>query len=199
MPLSFCRFSLIVLVFVVPITNVNGQKVIDQDFQKEEYTGLLDSLSGSVTELATQLAVLHYPKLKGNKIKIKYKNNVTYPITASWSFWNVFKLKRWHTYVLLIKPGTFVDQVSLNKRVGIFGHEMAHFEYYRKRPAIAMVWWGIKYVSSKKFRYSFEKDADRTAIDRGLGYQLMDLSFYISRQEVINHMKSNTAVYGEGQ
>jgi len=126
-------FSLLILV-ISP--SAIGQKVIDQYFEKAEYLEKLDSLriinnhvieeTGTLTELSTQLALLHYPQLKGHKIKIKYKESVNYPITASWSFWNIFKFKKNHTYVLLIKPGSFVDRLSLNQGVGVVGHEMAH-------------------------------------------------------------------------
>lgn len=196
---------IIIPVFLLTSFVLNAQKLIDQKFEVSEYQEKLDSLrtynehmvseTGSMTEIASQLALLHYPTLKGNKIKIKYKTNVRYPITASWSFWNIFKLKKNHTYVLLIKPGTFVDNVSLNKQVGIIGHEMAHFEYYRKRPSVNMIPWGTKYIFSKKFRYEFERNADRTAIERGLGYQLLDLSFYISREEVLQYMNANNHIY----
>ncbi|MEL7004133.1 MAG: hypothetical protein AAFN93_15545 [Bacteroidota bacterium] len=152
-------------------------------YQAERYQKKLDSLrevndykvkpEGDPIELATQLALLYYPELKGHKIKIKYKKNVQYPITASWSFGNVFKFRRGHTYVLLLSENSFVKSVSLNKQVGVIGHEMAHFIYYKKRPSIAMLWWGIKYITSNKFRYRFEKDADKSTIDHGLGYQLL--------------------------
>lgn len=188
--------------------NCFSQKVIDKNFEYEEYHPLIDSLRAhnkhkiteieNSLELGGQLALLHYPELKGNKIKIKYKSNVKYPITASWSFWNFFKLKKNHTYILLIKRGTFVDNVNLNKQVGIVGHEMAHFEYYKQYPAIHMIWWGIKYSTSKKFRFNFEREADKTAILKGLGYQLIQLSFYINRTEVINLINANDHIYNSG-
>ena len=182
-----------------------GQRVIDTDFTEEAYGQLLDSLRvvnrhkvtelDNRVELATQLALLHYPELQKHRIKIKYKASVRHPITASWSFWNVFKLRRWHTYVVLIKPGTFVDRVSLNRAVGVIGHEMAHFAYYRKRPSIAMLWWGFKYIASRKFRYRFEREADYAAIDHGLGYQLLQISFYIGQNEVRQYMMKNNELY----
>lgn len=204
----YLKYLFIIVGFSILSNSLSAQAVINRDFKYDEYRGFIDSLRttnnhkiteiNNSLELGAQLALLHYPELKGNKIKIRYKNNVRYPITASWSFWNFFKLKKNHTYVLLIKPGTFVDHVSLNKQVGIVGHEMAHFEYYKKHPAIHMIWWGVKYVTSKKFRFSFERDADRTAIQKGLGYQLLQLSFYITRNEVIKLINENDQIYDQG-
>ena len=195
-----------ILIFFSFTNTAFAQQVIDRDFTEEEYAVQIDSLRqlngrrvselGNKVELATQLALLHYPELRSNRIKIRYKSNVQYPITASWSFWNIFKPRRWHTYIVLIKPGTFVDKVSLNKGVGIIGHEMAHFAYSRKRPSVAMLWWGFKYITFKKFRYRFEREADYTAIDHGLGYQLLEISFYIGRQQVLQHMKAHPTLYG---
>lgn len=203
--MNIIKLLVVTVSIVFSSFELTGQSVIDQNFEHAEYFDLLDSLrdinnhhiteSGNSLEIGAQLALLHYPELKGNRIKIRYKEKVRYPITASWSFWNIFKLKKHHTYILLIKPDTFVDNVTLNKKVGIVGHEMAHFEYYRKRPAFNMVWWGVKYVFSKKFRYSFEKEADRTAIEKGLGYQLLDLSFYITREEVLQLMNKKDEIY----
>ncbi|MDN5202488.1 hypothetical protein QQ008_13965 [Fulvivirgaceae bacterium BMA10] len=146
--------------------------------------------------LATNLAFLHYPELKGHKIIIKYKKSVRYPITASWAFGNIFRFRKRHKYVLLLSENSFVKRVSLNKQVGVIGHEMAHFLYYSRRPSIGMVWWGLKYVFSKKFRYNFEKEADKTAIDHDLGWQLLDLSFYMRHHEVEQYMRE-TGKYGE--
>ncbi|MEL6562277.1 MAG: hypothetical protein AAFQ94_29160 [Bacteroidota bacterium] len=205
--MNYFKYLFTLFGFLIHSNGLLAQTVIDRDFRFEEYQKSVDSLRtfndhkiteiGNSLELGAQLALLHYPKLKGNKIKIRYKSNVRYPITASWSFWNFFKLRKNHTYILLIKPGTFVDNVSLNKQVGIVGHEMAHFEYYKKHPAIHMIWWGIKYVTSKRFRFSFERDADRTAIQKGLGYQLLQLSFYITRNEVINLINANDRIYNQ--
>ncbi|MEM7551902.1 MAG: hypothetical protein AAF363_19630 [Bacteroidota bacterium] len=168
-------------------------------YSEDEFYGLLDSLrvlnnhkieeAGGLTELASQIALLHYPKLKRHKIKINYKKNVKYPITASWSFWNVFKPRPWHTYVLLIHPDSFVERISLNKRVALIAHEMAHFEYYRKIPSIAMLWWGLKYTLSDKFRYRFEREADFTVVDKGLGQQMLDMSIYTSKWEIKDHIQ----------
>ncbi len=194
-------FIILVLLFASCQLSAQGFQIKKYTLQK--YQEQLDSLKKvnnykvspqeDPIELATNLALLHYPELKGHKIKIKYKKNVQYPITASWAFGNIFKFRKRHTYVLLLSENSFVKRVSLNKQVGVIGHEMAHFAYYRKRPSIAMLWWGLKYISSKKFRYQFEKDADRTTIDHGLGYQLLDLSFYMTRSEVEQYMNEKAS------
>ena len=145
-------------------------------------------------ELAVLLALGHYPQLSYNHIKIRYKKNVRYPITANYALTNIFKFKKGHKYVLIIRPGSFVDRISLNQQVGLIGHEMAHFVYYKKGSVVGMIPWAISYVFSKKFRRKFERDADYFAIDHGLGWQYLDMSIYLSRNETLDYIKE-TGLY----
>jgi len=142
-------------------------------------------------ELATNIALLYYPELKGNKIRIKYKKNVRHPITASWAFGNIFRFRKNHTYVLLLHPDSWVTKIDFNGQVGALGHELAHFEYYRKRPGIHMLWWGLKYVTSKKFSREFERSADFATVDHGLGWQLLGASFYTTKSELRQYMEES--------
>ena len=191
--------GLLVFIIVLTTSNLSGQTNRKLIYRQSDFDNKTDSLrstannlvlpAGDRLEVATYLAVSHYPELAGHKIKIKYKKNVQYPITASWSFWNIFKFRKHHTYVLLLSPDAFVKRLDLNGKVGVIGHEMAHFAYYRKRSGLGMGWWGIKYSISKKFRFQFEKDADRATIDHGLGWQLLDVSFYMNKAEVKAYME----------
>ena len=169
-------------------------------YDRAEFSQLRDSLSQLTGAtiiceddslwLATALALVHYPELYGNHFQIRYKKNVRHPITASWSFWNIFKRRDNHLFILLIAEDAFLLNLDLNKQVGVIGHEMAHFAYYKDRPSINMLPWGINYVTSKKFRIGFEKDADMAAIKHGLGWQLLEIAFYTPRDEIIAAMKA---------
>ncbi len=140
-------------------------------------------------ELPAYLALQYYPELFGHEIRIVERPKARYPIMAGYSGWNVLKPRRSHRYKLVISPDSFVKRISLNKQVGVIGHEMAHFAYYRQRSTPGMLWWGLKYITSRKFRYRFEKDADKTAIDHGLGPQLLELSMYMPHNEVIEYLE----------
>ena len=176
-----------------------GQRIY-KNFEASRFNPLQDSLrqhyghhikpEGTDMELAALIALNYYPELKNSRFKIKHKENVRHPITASYSFWNVFKSRKRHTYILLIKKGSFVDRIGLNGKVGIIAHEMAHFSYYRKRPTVGMVPWGFRYITSPKFRYTFERDADKTVISRGLGGQLLEIAFYHKPEEIRSYMNA---------
>lgn len=167
------------------------EKIYSGSFNEEAINrenGAMVTPSDDDLTLATDLALRHYPELQGHKIKIVYRPGANYPITAGYPFGNIFRLRKNHVYTIIVHPNTFVKRISLNKRVGVIGHEMAHFVYYKKRPPVAMIWWGLQYVVSKKFRYKFESDADYAAIDHGLGLQLLDLSMYINTEQVRQYM-----------
>lgn len=194
--------KLLVLAFFMGFSSfysAHAQKIY-KTFEMDKFTPFQDSLrrqyrcsvspEGSDLELAALIALNYYPELKDSRFKIKHKENVRHPITASYSFWNVFKSRKRHTYILLIKKGSFVDRIDLNGKVGIIAHEMAHFAYYRNRPTVGMLPWGFRYVTSKKFRYSFERDADKTVINRGLGWQLLEIAFYHKPEEIRSYMNA---------
>lgn len=188
------------------VGDVRGQVNSKVIYRESDFEGKADSLRkvhenrvfpvGDPLETATYLALSHYPELAGHKIKIKYKTNVRYPITASWSFLNLFRFRKKHVYVLLLSSDSFVKSINLNRQIGVIGHEMAHFAYYRQRSSLGMGLWGIKYIASKKFRYQFEKDADRATIDHGLGWQLLNISFYMNREEVREYMEQKGYMEG---
>lgn len=191
--------ALFVTLFLYHFLYGQGEPFQKRYYDESDYKTTIDSLrllhgnsvspEGNRHELAALLVLGHYPELRGNRIKIKYKKNVRHPITASYAFFNIFKLRKRHTYVLLIKPGSFVDRISLNQKVALIGHEMAHFVYYKERPAIGMIPWGIRYITSKRFRREFEQDADYQAIEHGLGWQYLDMSIYISQRQVAKYMQ----------
>ena len=180
-------------------TRVYGQVRGKMIYRKANFEDKIDSLRevnnnkvlpvGDPLETATYLALSHYPELAGHTIRIKYKKNVRHPVTASWAFGNLFRFRKRHVYVLLLSADAFVKRLPLNGQIGVLGHEMAHFAYYRKRSGLGMAWWGLRYITSDRFRFKFEKDADRATIDHGLGWQLLNVSFYLNREEVRDYME----------
>ncbi len=155
---------------------------------KEENKNMIMVPENDGLELAINLALRHYPELTGHRIKLIYREKARYPITAGYPGRNVLKRRRKHRYTLILSPNSFVKNLTLNKQVAVIGHEMAHFVYYTERPAIAMAWWGFRYLINKKFRYQFEREADYSAIDHGLGTQMLGLSMYISRSQVEEYL-----------
>jgi len=197
--ISFKAVTILVFAFNTHLFSREIDLRRERYFAIEDYATKVDSLrrttnhrvtrTGNQLEIATMIALTFYPELADHKIKIKYKSNVKHPITASFDFSNLFKGKKRRTYVLLVHPESFVDRINLNKQVSLIGHEMGHFLYYNQRSLFGMALWGLKYMTSRKFRYSFEIAGDTTAISHGLGWQLLDMSIYLRRHEVLQYME----------
>jgi len=145
----------------------------------------------SQIELATLLALRHYPELRGVKIKVNYKNRLNAPVKASPAIGGIFKPRKKRTYKISINRNSFVDRLPLNEQVGIIGHELAHFVHFHSKSFGGMLVDGIKYITSRKFELDFEKNADKMAIDHGLGWQLYDVRMYLTRDEILDHMEKN--------
>jgi len=171
------------------------------DYYKETtYSNQLDSLrniygehltykNSDELELATLLAISHYPLLQNRKLKVIIKKVKGAPVEASFSPFNVILPSKSKLYKIIIQENSFMERMSLNKQVAALSHEMAHFIQYEESGYFPTLFGLLRYVSSDKYRIRFEKSADRIAIEHGLGPQLLDFSFYTSESEIKAYMK----------
>ncbi len=121
------------------------------------------------------IALSYYPELQDAKVLVKRKNikctMVSRMTTASY-----FRKKSNRTYLLIIDtlvdgtPGLY-DDLYLNARVGLIGHELAHLTDYTKRNFFGMVRYGIGYVFNKR---EIEQRTDEITIKHGLGPHLKE-------------------------
>lgn len=139
-------------------------------------------------ELATLLALSHYPELYNRKVKVIIKKVKGAPVEASFSPFNFIKPRRMKIYKIIIHEDSFMERLPLNQQVAALGHEMAHFVQYERRGYFGTLFTLLGYVTSDKKRFRFEKDADKIAIDHGLGPQMLTFSFYTVRQEIKAYM-----------
>lgn len=132
-------------------------------------------------ELASLVALMHYPELKDTKIVFKSKD-LNSTMAARPKGLQVFRSKGKRLYVILINntPSVKVpvDSVSFNAQVGVIGHELAHVLDYETKSSLKVIGNGFGY-SSKKFRARFERATDQRTIDHGLGWQCYDWSYYV--------------------
>ena len=174
-------------------------------YSEEEYAPLLDSLrktygekisykNSDQMELATLLAISHYPFLQNRKVKVIIRKVKGAPVEASFSPLNVVTPSKSKVYKIIIKENSFMERLSLNKQVAALGHEMAHFIQYEERGYFGTLFGLLRYVSSDKYRIKFEKTADKIAMDHGLGPQMLEFAFYTSKEDIQNYM--NQMGYG---
>ena len=169
-------------------------------YDSSEYTHKLDSLraafgrkvsykNSSQLELATLLALSHYPHLQNRRLKVIIKNVNGAPVEASFSPFNFVLPSKQKVYKIIIQENSFIERLSLNKQVAALGHEMAHFIQYEESGYFPTLLGLLRYVSSDAYRINFEKSADRIAVEHGLGPQLLDFSFYSKDSEIKDYMK----------
>ncbi len=146
-------------------------------------------------ELATLLAISHYPELQQRKVKVILKNVKGEPVEASFSPFNFIKFRKGKIYKIIIQENSFMERLPLNQQVAALGHEMAHFIQYERRGYLGTLFTLLGYVTSDKKRYRFEKEADRIAMDHGLGRQMLEFAFYTSDQEIKAYMDEKGYAY----
>ncbi len=190
--------------FIGPL-NISAQQnpAFPEYYDEATWASKLDSLRAAVGakvtykngdnfELATLLALSHYPLLQDRKIQIIVKKMPGAPVEASFSMWNFVKSRKGKIYKIKIENGSFMERLSLNQQVSALAHEMAHFIQYDDlgyfRTLTTLIGWSL----SKKARSKFEKGADRIAIDHHLGPQLLDFAFYTSDEEIRLLMKQKS-------
>lgn len=62
---------------------------------------------------------------------------------------------------------------------GWFAHELGHIIDYANRSNLEMIWYGIKYVFSPKFKKNVECRADRIAIEHGFCREIVAMKRFI--------------------
>tara|TARA_R110002072_G_scaffold166080_1_gene319312 strand:+ start:25779 stop:26447 length:669 start_codon:yes stop_codon:yes gene_type:complete len=134
-------------------------------------------------ELVVYKAISYFPELIGVKMKFKVQKIKTTLNTRPSVASIFFRRKSKRTYIVRIDESNSSNKVTLrdasfNARVGVFGHEFNHIVDYSKRSFIGVVARAFAY-SSKKSKEKFEKEIDKLTIDKGLGWQLYDWSFYV--------------------
>lgn len=178
-----------------------GQTQFPDTYLEKDWVPKLDSLRDALgdnvsyknkkgMELATLLAIAHYPELQNRKVKIIIKNMKGAPVEASFGVFNFVKPRRNKVYKILIQENSFMERLSLNKQVAALGHEMAHFIQYERRKYFGTLFTLLQYVISDKYRLRFEKKADEMAVNHGLGPHMIDFAFYSSDEQIREYMKA---------
>jgi len=73
--------------------------------------------------------------------------------------------------------------VPFNASIGLLGHEFAHILDYRRKNFFGIFKRGIDYTSKRR-KADFEKEVDIITIEKGLGWQLYDWSYFVLNQSM---------------
>lgn len=76
------------------------------------------------------------------------------------------------------------DRVSMSRvpdkvLKGWFAHELGHVMDYLHRGFLEMIWFGLRYISSRRYRKKVEHKADEIAIEHGFADEILATKKYI--------------------
>lgn len=138
----------------------------------------------------TYVALSHYPELKDTPIEFKFKKKIQKSfMQAQPKLSGLLKNKKNRSYFVMISEHIKIEDevfdvknVPSDVLIGWIGHELGHIMDYRERSAANMVWFGIKYLTSKKYIQEAERAADTYAVNHGLGKYII-----ATKDFILNH------------
>ncbi|WBL23451.1 MULTISPECIES: hypothetical protein [unclassified Zunongwangia] len=136
------------------------------------------------------VALSHYPELKDTPITLKFKKNIKKSfMQAQPSFWGIFKNRKKRSYYIFINEKIEIEDEVFTVTsapseviVGWIGHELGHIMDYRNRSGINLLWFGIRYLTSKNYIREAERAADTYAVNHGLGENIIATKDFILNQ-----------------
>ncbi len=138
----------------------------------------------------TYVALSHYPELRDTPIEFKFKKKIQKSfMQAQPKLSGLLKNKKNRSYFVMISEHIKIEDEVFDVKnvpsevlIGWIGHELGHIMDYRERSAANMVWFGIKYLTSKKYIQEAERAADTYAVNHGLGKYII-----ATKDFILNH------------
>lgn len=138
------------------------------------------------------IALSHYPELKDTPIEFRFKKNIKKSfMQAQPKLSGLFKKRGDRSYLIFINEKFKIEDeifditsVPSEVLIGWLGHELGHIMDYRDRKGIELMWFGIKYITSKNYIREAERAADTYAVNHGLGNNII-----ATKNFIINHSK----------
>lgn len=138
----------------------------------------------------TYVALSHYPELKDTPIEFKFKKKIQKSfMQAQPKVSGLLKNRKNRSYFVMISEQIKIENVIFDVKnvpsdvlIGWIGHELGHIMDYRERSAINMVWFGVKYLTSRQYIQKAERAADTYAVNHGLGKYII-----ATKDFILNH------------
>ncbi len=138
------------------------------------------------------VALSHYPELSDTPIEFRFKKNIKKSfMQAQPKLGGLFKNRKKRGYMIFMNEKFKIEDevfditaVPSEVLIGWLGHELGHIMDYRERSAINLVWFGVRYLTSKKYIREAERVADTYAVNHGLGPQII-----ATKNFIINHSR----------
>lgn len=138
------------------------------------------------------VALSHYPELKDTPIEFRFKKNIKKSfMQAQPKIGGLLKKRKNREYLIFINEKFTIEDevfdvtnVPSEVLVGWIGHELGHIMDYIDRTGAELAWFGIKYITSKKYIKEAERTADTYAVNHGLGEEII-----ATKNFILNHSR----------
>ncbi|WP_373059009.1 hypothetical protein [Zunongwangia sp. H14] len=145
------------------------------------------------------VALSHYPELKDTPIEFRFKKNIKKSfMQAQPKVGDFLKAKGKRSYYVNMSERFNIEgeefdltNVPSDVLIGWIGHELGHIMDYKDRSALGMFWFGIKYITSKKYLKEAERMADTYAVNHGLGEYIIATKDFILNQSDLSEKYKN--------
>ena len=136
------------------------------------------------------VALAHYPELKDTPIEFQFKKNIKKSfMRAQPKLGDFFKRKGKRAYKIMISERFNIEDeefdvtnVPSDVLIGWIGHELGHIMDYKNRSAVNMIWFGARYITSKRYIREAERAADTYAVNHGMGEYII-----ATKDFILNH------------
>lgn len=156
---------------------------------KEPHISFHHNIPPEIREV-TLKALSHYPKLNEVRIEFLFNENIRKSVMqAQPRFTSMLRSKKDRSYVIKVSrnfslkgKSTPIQDLPQAVLIGWIGHELGHIMDYLEKSCWSMVYYGISYLTSKRFVISAERDADTFAVNHGLGEYILATKDFILHQ-----------------
>jgi hypothetical protein len=146
------------------------------------------------------LALSFFPELADSRIVFKYKN-IKGTMNARPDIFNFFRHSSNRRYLLIINTnegkfrGVYLDSISVNARVGWFGHELAHIYTYYLMNNYQTLLFSVRYMTSPRFVKKTERYTNSIAIDHGLAFAIYEGEKYLLMDMFVQEYYKKRTIY----
>lgn len=136
------------------------------------------------------VALSHYPELKDVPIEFRFKKKIKKSfMQAQPVFSDLLKKRKNRGYIIYMNEKFNIEEEKIEVTsvpsevlIGWLGHELGHVMDYRERHGIGLIWFGLKYLTSKNYIREAERAADTYAVNHGLGENIIATKDFILNQ-----------------
>lgn len=134
-------------------------------------------------ETQTLHALSYYPELENTKIQFRIRRKSSPLMVRPTVGSAIFRSAKKRTYVVFISSSSRFDSIlmkhlPIDAQIGVLGHELAHVVFFNGKSRMGMLEVAMGNFS-RKYLDRIEFETDRSAIEHGLGWQLLCWSEYV--------------------